>query len=275
MRIVALVENTPCADGCEAVHGLSLWIETANHRVLMDAGPSEVLLSNAHSLGIDLAKAEALFVSHGHYDHTGGVMAFAAVNPQANIYMRRTADGAFYSASSGDGTLHAIGIDPSILTLPRLHLTDGLQKLDDDLILFGDVTGRRCLPESNLRLYKKEENAFVQDRFDHEQHLVVREGERSVLFSGCAHSGILNILDRYYTLFGHWPDAVVSGFHMKKSAPYTEAETETILHTAHELQKLPCRFYTCHCTGLAAYEQMKAVMGDQLSYLACGESICL
>ncbi len=241
----------------------------------MDAGPSDVLLSNAKTLGIDLAKAEALFVSHGHYDHTGGVMAFAALNPHAAIYMRRTADGAFYSASSGDGTLHAIGIDPAILTLPQLCLTDSLYKAADDLILFGDVTGRRCLPQSNLRLYKQEGSSFVQDRFDHEQHLVVREGNRSVLFSGCAHSGILNILDRYHELFGHWPDAVVSGFHMKKSAPYTEAETKTILHTACELTKLPCRFYTCHCTGLAAYEQMKAVMGEQLAYLACGERICL
>jgi len=161
------------------------------------------------------------------------------------------------------------------MKLPQLHPVDGMLKIDEELTLFGDISGRRCWPESNLRLSRKSGDAYVQDPFDHEQCLVIHENGLSVLLSGCAHSGILNILDRYQELFGAAPDAVISGFHMKKSAPYTDAELETIRTAAHELQKWPCRFYTCHCTGLPAFEIMKAIMGEKLQYLHGGEELTL
>ncbi|MBR2611157.1 NERD domain-containing protein [Desulfovibrio sp.] len=96
---------------------------------------------------------------------------------------------------------------------------------------------------------------------------------KSVLLSGCAHNGILNILDRYRELYGDAPDVVISGFHMKKTGEYTPEEIATIRETAQLLKQWPCLFYTCHCTGLAAYEMMKEIMGDQLQYLHCGEQI--
>ena len=104
---------------------------------------------------------------------------------------------------------------------------------------------------------------------------MIQENGKSVLFSGCAHSGILNILDRFRQLYGGVPDVVFSGFHMKKREDYTAKEADTIRDVAHELQTLPTLFYTCHCTGLPAYQMMKEIMGEQLQYIHCGEEIFL
>ncbi|MBQ1340398.1 MAG: MBL fold metallo-hydrolase, partial [Ruminococcus sp.] len=94
------------------------------------------------------------------------------------------------------------------------------------------------------------------------------------LLSGCAHNGILNILDRYKALFGSEPDYVVSGFHMmKRDAEHTEEEKAVIIQTAKELSQMKTIFYSGHCTGIPAFELMKEIMGDKLIALHSGEQI--
>ena len=275
MRITALVENIASRPDCEPAHGLSLWVETGCQRLLMDAGPSDVLLRNAKALGIDVSKADMLVLSHGHYDHAGGMLPFAALAPDTPIYLRRTATEAYFSGSSEEGSLHFIGIDPAVRQLPQLYRVDGTLEIGEGLWLFGDITGRKAWPEANRKLSRKIGERYVQDSFDHEQCLVIREKGLSVLLSGCAHNGVLNILDRFFELWHVYPDVVISGFHMKKSLPHTPDEEETIRTTARALCAYPCRFYTCHCTGLPAYGLMKEIMGDQLSYLRCGDVLKL
>lgn len=269
MKIINLVENVPGAAGCEAAHGLSFWIETKKHCVLMDAGPSAaLLLKNAGILGIDVSKADTIVLSHGHYDHSDGLTALAG---KAKIYLRKGCEADFYSGS-GDG-LHYIGMAPEVKEMKQLCCLEGDCELDDELLLFGDITGRRCWPEGNRKLTVQRDGDFIQDDFSHEQCLLVRENGKAVLFSGCAHNGILNVLERCVEVCGKAPDAVVSGFHMKKSSSYTAEEAETIRQTAHELLKWPCMFYTGHCTGLPAFDMMKEIMGERLTYVHCGDEV--
>ena len=274
MRIVNLVENTEGAPGCGAAHGLSFYIETlGGHRLLMDTGPSGLLAENAAALGIDLTRVDTVVLSHGHYDHSDGLPVFASINPEARVYLRRNA-AADYCADDGDGRgMHYIGIDKTIPALRRLVWVDGDMRIDDELMLFTGIRGRRLWPEGNARLMRRVNGACVQDDFSHEQCLVITEGNRQVLLSGCAHNGILNILDRCVEVTGRAPDVVISGFHMMKRTPYTGRERETIADTARELTRWPCVFHTCHCTGLPAYEMMKEIMGDQLRYVHCGEAV--
>ena len=241
MRVLNLVEDLPGRDGCAPAHGLSFYIETPGHRLLMDAGPGEVLLDNARALGVDLTRVDAAVLSHGHYDHGDGLAAFGRVNPAAKVYLRRTATRRCYG-DDGGGALRYIGVDPAALR------RDGL--------VYVDIAGRRAWPQANLRLRREAEGGVVQDEFDHEQCLVVSADGLRVLFSGCAHSGILNILDRFHALFGGWPDAVVSGFHMMKKAPYAPDEERTILDTA-EAVGLESPFAPGRIARLA--EDLKAV----------------
>lgn len=274
MRVLNLVEDLAGRDGCASAHGLSYYIETPRHRLLMDAGPGEVLLDNARTLGVDLARVDAAVLSHGHYDHGDGLVAFGRVNQTAKVYLRRTATRRCFG-DDGGGALRYIGLDPAALRRDGLVFVDGTLRIDEELTLFGDIAGRRAWPQANLRLRREAEGGVAQDEFDHEQCLVVSADGLRVLFSGCAHSGILNILDRFHALFGGWPDAVVSGFHMMKRAPYAPDEERTILETAEALRALPCRYFTGHCTGVPAYALMRGVLGDRLRYVRCGEEVCL
>ena len=113
---------------------------------------------------------------------------------------------------------------------------------------------------------------FVQDEFEHEQYLVVEDEGKTILLSGCAHNGILNILETFQVLYQKEPDIVISGFHMKKKT-YTKEDKEIFKETAKELKKTKSIYYTGHCTGEYAYQIMKEIMGDQLHYVHSGEEI--
>ena len=95
----------------------------------------------------------------------------------------------------------------------------------------------------------------------------------AVLLSGCAHNGILNILRRYETLFHSLPDVVISGFHMMQKNGYSEEDLKNIRETAYELKKYPTHFFTGHCTDVTPFELMKEIMGDQLTYAFCGDTL--
>lgn len=268
MRIVNLIEDTPGHEGCAYEHGLSFYIETAHHHLLMDTGASPAFLENAKLLGIDLGMVDTVILSHGHYDHTGGVLAFIEHHPQAAVYIRQNADGAFYRGDK------YIGIDPGIFQLPQLVPVEADLKIDEELQVFTGVTGRRSWPEGNTALSRLDAHGMHhQDDFSHEQYLVISEASKHVLLSGCAHNGILNILDRYRELYHSDPDVVISGFHMMKKTEYSDADIQTIQDTARELAKMKTIFYTGHCTGTTAYEIMKEIMGNQLSFTHSGVQI--
>lgn len=264
MKIITLVENTTQNPNCIAEHGLSIYIETEKHKLLLDAGSSDALLHNAKALGIDLTQVDTLILSHGHYDHSGGILPFAQINPTAKIYMQRTAADDYYHGE------RYIGIDKRIAELPQIQLLDGDVEIDEELSLFTHVTGRRFWPKSNIGLTKRE----FQDEFNHEQCLVITQGEERILLSGCAHNGILNLLDKYRELYHSLPNTVISGFHMmKKTGDYTDEEIAIITQTAKELSQTDIKFYTGHCTGQIAYVIMKPTLKAKLQLLSTGAEL--
>lgn len=268
MKIVTLVENTCGHEACIAEHGLSLYIETEKHKLLLDAGQTDAVVKNADVLGIDLSAVDTVILSHGHYDHSGGILPFSQINHTAQIIMQKKAVEPHYNVE------RYIGIDKAILDLPNVRLIEGDVQLDDELFLFSGITGRRCYPQGNRKLSRIENGVQVPDDFAHEQCLVITQNDRHWLLSGCSHNGILNILDRYRELFDSEPDYVITGFHMmKKDGEHTEEEKTVITQTAQELSKLNAVFYSGHCTGIPAFELMKEIMGDKLIALHSGKRI--
>ena len=273
MKILNLIENTEGVPGCLFEHGLCFYVETEKHRLLMDLGPSASVLENAVRLRVDLKTVDTVILSHGHDDHGGGILPFAKLNPNAKIYLQESAFGEYYAARDYKPDPDYIGLAPEIRALPQVVPVRGNLKIDEELFLFSGLKGKRDLPVSNGNLRKKEGGRLVPDDFVHEQCLVITERNRHVLFSGCAHNGILNILDRFEELFGGAPDVVISGFHMMKKSAYTKKEQNVICSTAEKLKEYPTMFYTCHCTGLPAYDMMKEIMGGKIAYVHCGESV--
>ena len=271
MRIQNLIEDTSADNGCLYEHGLSFYVETPNHKLLVDAGASDKFLGNAYKLNIDLAKIDSLILSHGHYDHSGGIIPFAAINQEAQIYIHEKAAGD-YNSVKPDRTYYA-GIDKEIEKLSQTIKINTDTVIDDELFIFTNVAGRRHWPQGNQKLKKLQNKELIQDEFEHEQYLVIKAEGKEILMSGCAHNGILNILDRYIEHEGHEPDAVISGFHMMKATEYTVEEIETIKQTAYELKNYKTKYYTGHCTGEPAFQIMKEILGDQIEYVRSGEEI--
>ena len=275
MKLINLIENTEGREGCAYAHGLSFYAETKKHKLLLDLGPSEETLKNAEALSIDLSAVDTVILSHGHYDHSGGIIPFTKVNDKAYIYMQESATEEYYADDGEDvpDRFRYIGIDKDIAALPQVRFLNGYKKIDDELELFVIQNRSHELPFTNKRLLIRTGDEYRRDNFDHEHFLVIHQDGKSILMSGCAHNGILSILDEYTDRYGMAPDLVVSGFHLMKKTDYREDETEEIKSIAEELSKYPTRFVTCHCTGMVAYDVMKSIMGDKLEYVHSGEEI--
>lgn len=266
LKATVLMEDTCGEPQCVYEHGLSIYIETRKHKVLMDTGASGRTWDNARKLDIPLSEVDTVILSHGHYDHSGGILDFYKINETAAVYMQRTALLDYYHGE------RYIGIDKEIGMLPNVTLLDGDLEIDSELSVFTGIRGRKYWPQSNIGLMIRDGGKDTQDEFRHEQCLVVH-GDKNLLVSGCAHNGILNILDRYREIYGRNPDVVLSGFHMMKKTDYTAPEKEVICQTAEALAQEDILFYTGHCTGQEAVNLMKPIMKDKLVQIHCGMEI--
>ena len=256
MKIVTLVENTSQDSALYAEHGLSLYIEACGKRILFDMGQTTLFEDNARALGVDLSAVDIAVLSHGHYDHGGGLARFLEINKTAPVYISKYAFCDYYN-----GTEKYIGLDKTLIESKRLVFTDGIVKIADGLTLC-HCNGREKQKDlGSFGLNKKVDGVFLPDDFLHEQYLEIKENEKCVLISGCSHKGIHNIV--------HWfePDVLVGGFHFSKLAT-----DDTLAGFAMELGSCDTDFYTCHCTGKEQYDFMKKYM-PRLGYLSVGSVV--
>lgn len=270
MQITAIVENTS-RRAWPVEHGLSLYVQLRNgQRVLFDMGQSALFAQNAERAGLSIAQVDIAVISHGHYDHGGGLRAFLTANQKAKVFVHREAFLPHYSLR--DTGLTYIGLEEELKSHPRLTLCEGVTSLGQGLTLFSDVESRCCYPAGNARLFGPAKDEC--DTFRHEQHLIIQEGDHVALLAGCAHRGIVNILRRAEEIIGRPPTHVIGGMHLAKSG-LPEAEEDAFIRTlASQLRQFPdTKFYTMHCTGTEAFHKLQALMGNQIAYLACGETM--
>lgn len=251
MRIISLIENTSSRDDIRCEHGLSLYIEACGKRILFDMGQSEMFYENALKLGVDLAKVDFAILSHGHYDHGGGLKKFLELNRRAKVYIREEAFLPYYHGE------RYIGIDRDLKNHERIIKTHGDTSLYDGLTILSLDTP----PCSGGGLTVEKNGIRMPDFFEHEQYLLIEEGDQRVLISGCSHKGILQIVERFK------PNLLVGGFHFM-NMPLDEDLAET----AKKLSKANCRYYTCHCTGTEQFEFIKKYICE-LKYLSAGDRI--
>ncbi len=257
MKLWTLVENT-APEGLRGEHGLSLYLEACGHRILFDAGQSGAFGENARAMGVSLAEADMAVLSHGHYDHGGGLGRFLEENETAPVYMSPYAFAPHFNASGNE-----IGLDPALENSSRIRFAREVHPLAEGLTLYSCNDWARPYGQDAAGLTVLEHGAYRPDSFRHEQYLLVEEAGKRILISGCSHKGVLNLV--------HWfrPDVLVGGFHFMNLEPNSEAVTEA----AQRLLAYGAMYYTCHCTGLAQYRKMKEILGDRLSYLSTGTVI--
>ena len=261
MRITALMENTAGRPDVVAEHGLSLLVETGSRTVLFDMGPSGAFADNAATLGADLSRVDVAVVSHGHYDHGGGLPVFLQLNDHAPVYLSRRAFEEHRNATGKD-----IGLDPALAGSERIVFVDDYLDLGGGLELFSCNDRSRTHATNSVGFTAREGGRRVPDAFLHEQYLLVTERGRRVLLSGCSHKGILDIEDWFE------PDVLVGGFHFMRLDVGGDGR-DALDAAARELMGHKTAYLTCHCTGLEQYRCLEAAMGGQLGYLACGQTV--
>lgn len=273
MRLYTLVEETTAAPefGCE--HGLSFYLACETEHLLFDLGQSELFLRNAHTLGLDLARVDRAFLSHGHYDHGGGLSAFLRENDHAPVYVHPRAFEPHFSRKP-EG-VRPIGLDPALAHHPRMIPTGDVYEVSQNLLLFADVTGCDCLSEGGKNLLEREGDHYVPDTFAHEQSLIVYEKGKCILFTGCAHRGVVNLVQRAAEHAGRMPDVVVGGMHLYSPSQKKSEPDELIRAVGARLEKTGARYLTGHCTGQHAYELLHDMLGDQITALHAGSQIDL
>lgn len=260
MKITALLENTTEREDMRVEHGLSLYIETETHNILFDMGQSDLFAKNAETLGINLSAADIAVLSHGHYDHGGGLRTFLSLNKKAPVYINRFAFEPHFNALDKYIGLD-LDLETTLVEQDRLHVTAETTELAPGLTLFSCNERTRSCDLGSFGLTVLDGNNHVPDDFRHEQYLLIEEKGKRVLISGCSHKGIQNIME-WFT-----PDVLVGGFHFMKLTPGKILDA-----AAKDLNNYSTRYFTGHCTGEEQFAYLKERM-KHLEYLSCGTTI--
>ena len=257
MKLVVLEENTACCPGVTAEHGLSLYLETGETRILFDMGQTAAFAENAAALGIDLSQVDFAVISHGHYDHTGGLSRFLELNSNAPVYLSPWAPEPHYNAKDTfiGMTLPEQNRERLIFCPDRFSPTPGMT-------LKNAISC--AVPLEPYGLQMEQAGRRVPEDFRHEQYLEIQEEGRRILVSGCSHRGIENIAG-YFS-----PDILIGGFHLMK-----QEDSRVLSAVADALLQLPTVYYTGHCTGQTQYDFLKERMGSRLHRLSTGIRLTL
>ena len=270
MNVTSLIENTS-RKGLPSEHGLSLHIQMDDEQsILFDMGQGRLFAENAERLGVNIKDIDTAVISHGHYDHGGGLETFLFINDKAKVYIHKRAFEPHYSLR--DTGLTYIGLKHELHSSNRIVFCEDKHYISDDLMLFSDVTDCCWRPVGNRLLFGPDKKEH--DDFCHEQNMIIKEGNNVVLFAGCAHNGIVGIIHKTIQLLGIAPTHVLAGMHLVKSGMSDTEEDACIAKLTAELMKYAhTQFYTMHCTGEVCFNKLKNIMGDQIEYLSCGDDI--
>ena len=255
VRITVLVENTATPE-LAAEHGLSCWIETTRGCILFDTGQGSALPQNADRLRIPLEKADAIVLSHGHYDHTGGLPYALGRAPHARLFLHPASLSARYSRHK-DGTVHAIGMPEKATAAVRdirqqVVWTTQSTSIIPGCFVTGTLPRRNDLEDTGGDFFFDEAGTRT-DPIEDDQALWFETRQGLIVVLGCAHSGVINTLGRIAELSGRAElYAVIGGMHLGR------ASTARIEATAQAFERYNVQVVApAHCTGPAATEFLK------------------
>ena len=275
IRIVILVENTASGPGLLAEHGLSFWFEYGDKRILFDAGQSDLLIQNAQTLGINLGRVDAIVLSHGHYDHTGGLAAVLDVGPGATIFLHPAALKPKFTRQ--DTNVRSIGMSDLIKEIVHTQVDKGKVFLTEEPTEVSTglyVTGR--IPR--VTDFEDIDSSFFVDKYcrdvdalPDDQAIFFVSPKGLVILLGCAHSGVVNTLHYVVKLSGQKRIyAVLGGMHLWNASKGRIEQTINVFRE-YDVQKIGI----AHCTGTNAMKQFQIAFPDRCVVCSAGTQVNL
>ncbi len=269
-KITTLVENSVARPGVCGEHGLAVLIEIDGKSVLFDTGATDLLLLNAKTLGTDLSNVDSIVLSHGHYDHTGGLAAALSTMDTPVVYAHPDAFLRRYVRWKGDA--REIGIPHSKEAIEgsggKLSLSSKPQEVAPGIMLTGEVPRITAFEDTGGAFFLDEE-CSEPDLINDDQAIVIDAPEGLIVIVGCAHSGIVNTLLRVQRLFPDVPvSAIVGGMHLINASEERMAETVVMLRSLD-----PRQVVAGHCTGWKACCRLADRFGDVFDLLSTGYTL--
>jgi 7,8-dihydropterin-6-yl-methyl-4-(beta-D-ribofuranosyl)aminobenzene 5'-phosphate synthase len=275
IKIQILMENKTYRDGLVAEHGLSLLIDAGNRRILFDAGASPLLMHNIHQLSVDPETVDTVIISHGHFDHTGGLPAFLAANTKAKVYIHKEAFHNFFGEEEGKLDKITCGIRwnsaEKEAVLKRAILTDGALWLNEDMVISGTIPVASDFVPTEPFYIKEEDGSICQDDMAHEQFLAIRDRDAGGvhLIAGCSHTGTLSAIRYAAKLFPGEPIlSLTGGFHM-----YSTTEERRQKAIDELIDQCPGILVPLHCTGIKALCELRKRIGDRCLMPGAGDKL--
>ena len=246
--------------------GLSFYIEFNGKKYLLDTGGSELFLTNAGKLGLEIDDIDFAILSHAHYDHSLGMEAFFRSNSKADFFISPNARENCYG---GFGFFSRyIGLPKGILSKykDRIKLPSGIAEIDKDVFIVPHSTDGLSKIGRQAHLYIRRGWRYIPDDFSHEQSLVFRTPDGLVIFNSCSHSGADVVMEEVEKSFpGESVKAYLGGLHLFRM---NENEVREI---AGRIRKAGInRIITGHCTGDKAFAILKSSLGEIIEQFHCG-----
>lgn len=271
-KISAIMDNYTNHHLCYARHGLSMFLETPEHKILVDTGACDKLLYNAEQLDISLDSIDYLVLSHGHYDHTGGLKALLEKYHPLNIIAHPDIFTERYH--KGDDGLKNISIPFAKELLGSLGANFNLTRkpfhFSDNVFTTGEIINAPH-PRANKAMFVKNGEDYSKDLILDDLSIIITRSEQINIICGCSHAGILNIVEHAIELTGiERINYIIGGLHLSKM---DEAYS---LDTLYELNKFDIKnIAISHCTGIHSFSIIQDNMASDVTYFGVGDTILI
>jgi 7,8-dihydropterin-6-yl-methyl-4-(beta-D-ribofuranosyl)aminobenzene 5'-phosphate synthase len=270
-RITTLCENTvPVSRGLVGEHGLSMLIECDEGTVLFDTGQGMGLTENARRLGKDLSRVSSIVLSHGHYDHTGGLLAALEAAGRAKVIAHPDA----FLRKVGvlpDGEPLDIGIPfaaSDVEGLADLCLTRDPFRVSKGILTTGTIPAVTAFEHVDEGLFVEKAGELVRDDVADDLALILESPRGSIVIAGCSHRGVVNALLHARQLTGDERiAAVIGGMHLARASA---AQLEGTIRAFAEMKV--GKIVMSHCSGLEASSAVRAALGEKVAFNRVGSS---
>ncbi len=258
---IIIIANDQADADLTAQHGLSLWVEASGQNILFDTGPGNAMEYNALKLGVDLSRTDAIVLSHGHYDHTGGLAEVLLCAPNAKVYCHPSAVWDRYSIRNGVAKQVGMptGSRRAIKSLPeaRLYRTKKAMEICQGIGITGTIPRMTGYEDAGGPFFLDPE-AKVPDAIPDDMAIWIDTPKGLVILTGCAHAGLVNTINYAKKVSGAEKiNAIIGGFHL------TGADDRRLRLTAEALLSFnPSLVVPCHCTGDNASALLSASLGN-------------
>lgn len=273
-KATTLIENNPDDNNTLlSEHGLSIYIEVEEMKILFDTGKSGDFINNAEKLNVDLSNIDYLLLSHGHYDHSGGFKKL--VDGIGSPFKLIVGDGFFSEKYKlmDNNTYRYRGnpFNKDFINENNISLTcinEDIFYINENIMIFSNFKRNNDFEIQNKLFRIKKNEEYILDDFSDEIVLAVKKNEGLIVILGCSHVGVVNILETITKRTGIPIYAIIGGSHL------VEADDERVSKTIEFLKENNIEIIAMsHCTGEYAIEKLKNEFKDKFVYNNTGNII--